>query len=249
MDIFDAYALNQLRGEIYEKENFPGRNGNSLPGQATTSPTNHEWKEETTMSYACILPCTDGCVIASDSRRTVLSDNQISVYDDEQKLFQIAGTNLVVLAVGQNRFGPNQDIAIGDVIRSCQSKTRLELADELFRKLTDLQGCLGICIAVVETVKRSPIAKTIATTLFREETRGYAAAPFIIKSEMLRNGAIYGYGASWATDVTGKFADKELNVEDGKLRARKLMELLCALSDEMVPTARTIGGDTKIIVM
>lgn len=70
------------------------------------------------MSFVCAYIATDGVVVASDTRRIVTDGKTVKeCYDDEQKVFQIPGTNILVCLTGACRFGEREEFALADFIK------------------------------------------------------------------------------------------------------------------------------------
>lgn len=197
------------------------------------------------MSIAAIIPCSDGAIVAADKRRTVYSNiTGITTHDDETKAILIPGTNIVAAAVGQSRFGL-ADRSVAELLRSCRSKARIQLADELSVAIGKLSASGAFIVHFVECEAGESFVYTKVTTLSRDDK----SPSFHIKNHVLQPGASAFFGEEWATSLLSHAVRDVSTTHDEAEHVKSLIEKLIALSCELTAEKNTIGGGVDIFVV
>ena len=190
-------------------------------------------------SLVCIMACTDGIIIASDTRRTVRTGDDVQYYDNEKKIFPIAGTDIVAAATGTNRFG-TENTPIGQIITECADADPEQMANNIVARLGSPQYKGDVYVALSYYARGIPFVTLIA---------GEAGSKLSPVHYQRALSDIFATGRTWATKIIEEMPNNAVNVELGLERLFELYDVVFAVNDILDADKRFIGGhmDTYIL--
>lgn len=244
-------------GGICASESLPATIENDIRIQKTFPPYRASLfhfdytKASPPMSLIIAYVAQDGLVVASDSRRTFISDKSIGYrpkpqyFDDEQKIFPIPGTNILMTATGTCRFGANGDIRYQEI---------LEKADVQNRPIAD------IAWRVYHTIREIAQNPTIYVSFlqpFRDECNIMSVRRYVIESGPAGSLCISQYpdaitektwqhGESWAVNYAQYISYQYGTVQEIIPQVRTAMQTIIEICGKLDENARVIGGKCAI---
>lgn len=195
------------------------------------------------MSFGIVFPCTNGVIVCSDSRCRMIDGSEVTFRDDEQKIFQVPDTNILVLITGTNMFGPHEDITTADIISTLKGKTRNAIAGELVSTFLPLQFGGTVYATIIETEKQNGLFHTFIASLsippsgqIRIDRYHYHRA----------TGDFYMQGAAWAMEVAKGRRFNAMPTYDAIGEMASLFQMIYRASDEFDEDKKTVGGDMDV---
>ncbi len=204
------------------------------------------------MSLMCSVKMDKGRIIVSDSRSTVINADGLKSYNDqEQKIFLIPNTDIVLSLTGQNRFkindnNPNVDISYF-INKLIPKKTTKEIAIQLWEMISPIKinGFINIFLFRVYGDENVFYDTTIIDCVPCYENGNLLYDNWqLINDNTDRS---FFSGTDWATKITSVYLKKQgcrnFTVKD----MSQFMKTIIYLSQEVCDGS--IGGNIQVATL
>ena len=196
------------------------------------------------MSFGIIVLSNRFCIVAADTRSTLMHGTSALYYDNYQKIAAVPNTNIVAMSTGVNSFDGQ---TFTDIVNSCSAKNLEEAADEIFGKVSEfvikVNGNFFLHLCEVRD----------GHIMFghKEIKDGKVSGLTTVNTSTYRKSVAYAHGPAWATKLITLIDiphEEAFAVES----VTQVMDTFKAVSQNIGPLfgdTKTIGGNTQMVVL